>query len=207
MKISVKQKAAVRAKLLEEAARQFATNGFEDTNIDSIALGAGYAKGTIYNYFKSKDELFAEVISEGAGRAVERYNSVKMQRDTRKALRALAVADVSVLREEESFMKVLAAEAMNPRSERYELILSHLGGFIQLITQILEKGLERGDVRDDKPVAQLSLMFLGMLTMLYIQHWQTGGSWPSFDEIPDLAVTLFMDGARRRRGATPSGGL
>lgn len=196
MKISSSQKAIVRKKLLREAAKKFAEQGFEETNIDSIAISAGYAKGTIYNYFNSKEDLFAEVISEAAEQAVTGYRVMPAHENVRESLRELALSDVTVLKSEESFMKVLAAEAMNPRSNRFELILKHLGKFIDLISQILEKGVEKGEIRKDKPVPQLSLIFLGLLTMLYIQHWQSGGVWPSLDEIPELVVTIFMDGAK-----------
>lgn len=195
MKITQLEKSAAKRKFLEEAAKRFSEFGYEDTSIDEIALGAGYAKGTIYNYFKSKEELFAEVISEAAEHAVERYHSAKTHPTARESLRELALADLSVLKEEEPFMKVLAAEAMNPRSDRYGFILTHLGSFIELISNILEDGVQKGEVRSDKPVSQLALLFLGLLTLLYIQHWKSGGNWPSLEEIPGLVITIFMDGA------------
>lgn len=198
MKISRKQKDEVRKRLLSEAAKQFSLNGFDSTNIDSIATGAGYAKGTIYNYFASKEELFAQVIQEAAGRAVARYGSARVGHSIRESLRELAKADVSVLREEEPFMKVLAAEAMNPSSERYDLILSHLGKFLGLISEILERGIGEGEIRSDMPVPQLSLLFMGLLTLMYIQHWKSGGAWPELDDIPDLIVSAFLDGALTR---------
>ena len=195
MKISIEQREAVKKRLLEEAARHFARFGFDATNINEVATGAGYAKGTIYNYFRSKEELFGEVISEAARRTVERYQSRQISGSARTALKELAEADVSVLREEESFMKILVSEALNPRSENYDVILTHLGPFIEKVSKILEEGLEKGEIRTDKPVAQLSIAFLGMLTLLYVQHWKTGGIWPTLEEIPDLVVTLFIDGA------------
>ena len=195
MKISPSQKAVVRRKLLEEAAKHFARLGFDEANINEIATGAGYAKGTIYNYFKNKEELFGEVVAEAARLAVERYRSAPDTRSTKDSLKELARSDVSVLREEEAFIKVLAAEALKPMSENFGLILAHLGEFIQMISEILENGLKKGEVRDDVQVPQLALVFLGLLTLLYIQHWKSDGSWPSLEEIPDLVATLFIDGA------------
>lgn len=163
--------------------------------MNEIALGAGYAKGTIYNYFSSKEELFGEVIAEAARRTVERFRRAPGHSSVKESLRELALADVSVLQEEESFIKVLAGEAMNPRSENYGLILSHMGEFTGMVSSILNTGIENGEIRDDKPTPQLAMVFLGLLTLLYVQHWKTDGAWPSLDEIPDLVVTLFMDGA------------
>lgn len=195
----------MREILLEEAAKHFARTGFEESNINEIAVGAGYAKGTIYNYFRSKEELFGEVIAEAARRAILRYRSAPVYKSVRKSLKQVALADISVLREEEPFIKVLASEAMNPRSENYGLILTHLGEFIEMIARILDVGIENGEIRNDRPTAQMALVFLGLLSLLYIQHWKSGGEWPSLDEIPDLVVTFFLDGAGKEDSGSQSG--
>lgn len=173
--------------------------------MNEIATGAGYAKGTIYNYFKSKEELFGAVIAEAARRTATRYRSAPVHRSARKSLRELVLADISVLREEEPFMKVLASEAMSPKSDNYDLILAHLAEFIEMISGVLDKGIENGEIRKDKPTVQLALIFLGLLTLLYVQHWKSGGGWPSLDEIPDLVVTLFIDGAGHEAPESVSG--
>src|SRR4029450_10196586 len=56
-------------KLLAACGEQFARVGLERANVDAISLAAGYAKGTIYNYFPSKEELFLAVVEEAAAQA------------------------------------------------------------------------------------------------------------------------------------------
>jgi AcrR family transcriptional regulator len=53
-------------KLLEAAAAEFARKGFDAANINEISLAAGFAKGTVYNYFPSKRELILALIDETA---------------------------------------------------------------------------------------------------------------------------------------------
>ncbi len=198
VKISPEEKKAVRKRFLEEAAKHFAKYGFEAANINEIALSASYSKGTIYNYFKSKEELFGEVIAEAAQHTVDHYSLTQRSTSVRSSLKELASADVSILRKEEPFMKVLIGEAMNPQSKNYDLVITHLAPFIEAVSEILEEGLKRHEIREDKPTAQLSLVFLGLLTLLFIQHWKSEGIWPKLDEIPDLVVTLFLDGATKQ---------
>lgn len=169
--------------------------GYEAANINGIVLAAGFAKGTIYNYFRSKDELFGQVIAEAAKRRVTRYSSVANAGPVRDSFRSLAAADLSVFKEEESFMKVLIGEAMSPRPETYDLILMRLSPFIDAISEILNREVQQNEVRTDKPVLQLALVFLGILTLLYIQYWKSREGWPTLDEIPDLAATIFPGGA------------
>ncbi len=59
--------ARTRAEIFEHAARLFRLRGYAATNIDDIMLAAGLTRGAFYAHFKSKDELFAEVVRAGHG--------------------------------------------------------------------------------------------------------------------------------------------
>jgi len=53
-----------RRRLLEVAAEHFARDGLDGANINAISTAAGYAKGTVYNHFPSKEAPFAAVVAE-----------------------------------------------------------------------------------------------------------------------------------------------
>src|SRR5436305_1017142 len=61
-RVTADTKQATRARLLAAAAQEFARAGLERANVDAISLAAGYAKGTIYNYFAPKEELFLAAV-------------------------------------------------------------------------------------------------------------------------------------------------
>jgi AcrR family transcriptional regulator len=194
-RISPEAKDKVRRRLLETAAEHFANHGLGGASVDGISVAAGFAKGTVYNYFESKEQLFGEVLAEGCRRAVQRYASVPHRGSVRECLAALAAADVAVLREEERFMKVVVREAMSFRPEAYPLIVEHLAPYLAEVEKILSRGVASQEIRTDRPTPQLALAFVGVLVLLFVQHWGSGGAWPALEEIPDLAVTLFLDGA------------
>ncbi|MGD8320078.1 MAG: TetR/AcrR family transcriptional regulator [Gemmatimonadota bacterium] len=200
-RITADAKAEARVRLLEAAAAHFAREGLDRASIDAIAVDAGYAKGTVYNYFEGKAQLFLEVIAEGARRAASRYAEVERLGTVRDRLLALAEADVSVVREEEAFQKVVVREALSFRAETYPAIVAHLAPYLQRVEEVLADGARAGEIRGDRPAPQLALIFVGTLALLYVQHWGSGGAWPSLDEIPTLAVSGFLDGAAPR-GAT-----
>ena len=52
------------AEILKAALHEFSVNGFASTRLDDVANRAGICKGTIYLYFKSKEELFVEVVRD-----------------------------------------------------------------------------------------------------------------------------------------------
>jgi len=197
-RLSKKMQQIVRERLVETAARHFGEAGLEGARIDAISQDAGFAKGTVYNYFGSKQELFGAVVEEGARRAAERFLHADPGGPVRARLLAVAQADVSVVREEEAFIKVLVREAMSFRPETYPIIEAHLAPYVIAVAGVLRDGVDQGTVRNDTPLEQLALLFVGTLSMLYVQHWGSNGAWPTLDEIPALAVTSFLDGAAAR---------
>ncbi|WP_422014015.1 TetR family transcriptional regulator [Reyranella sp.] len=93
MPISATRKAAIRAEIVEHAARLFRLRGHAGTNIDDIMLAAGLTRGAFYAHFTSKDALFAEIVRMGHGllprlRAAEKPGAVLdeyLDRDTLSA--------------------------------------------------------------------------------------------------------------------------
>lgn len=47
--------------ILEAAEKLFLANGYEDTIMSQIAIESGFSKGTLYNYFTSKEELYLAI--------------------------------------------------------------------------------------------------------------------------------------------------
>jgi len=201
-RLTAAAKTEVRERLLAAAAEEFAAAGFDAARIDTIAARAGVAKGSVYNYFSTKEDLFAAVIAEGARAAAENFHRLPTGGTTRETLEALAAADVEVVRAQEAFQKVVVREAMSFRPTTYPLVVEHLAPYISAVTGVIESGVASGEVRSDQPSAQLALAFVGILGLLYVQHWGSGGTWPTLDEIPRLAVTLFYDGAGPRDGSS-----
>lgn len=60
--------AEARRKLLDAAVAEFAAQGYAQANINRISRAAGFAQGTIYNYFPSKHALLAAVVGDIAAR-------------------------------------------------------------------------------------------------------------------------------------------
>jgi AcrR family transcriptional regulator len=197
-RVTAESKTLTRERLVRTAAERFARDGFEGASVDRISIEAGFAKGTLYNYFPSKEALFAAVIEQAAQRAAHLYAGSLPGGTARERLLALARADVRVLRGQEPFTRVLVREAMSFRPETYPLIVRHLAPFLSAVEAALADGARRGEVRRDTPPAQLALLFTGLLSMHYVQHWGSGGAWPALDDVPELVVEAFLDGAAPR---------
>lgn len=58
----------VRRRLLDAAIAEFAARGYQAANVNRISQAAGYAQGTVYNYFPSKRALFQAAVADIAAR-------------------------------------------------------------------------------------------------------------------------------------------
>jgi AcrR family transcriptional regulator len=63
-----RRRAMTRQHLLDAAAIVFARNGFHGSTLDEVAATAGFTKGAVYSNFKTKDDLFLELLDERMNR-------------------------------------------------------------------------------------------------------------------------------------------
>lgn len=195
-RITVEAKQDNRLRLLEAAAEEFARRGLQGANVNEISLAAGLAKGTIYNYFPSKQELFLAVVEE-ACRLAEQSAAPMPEASTAARLENVLAADLEWARAHEPFARVLVREALNPDPELYPRIVEAAAPFLDRVVAILRDGVERGEVRPDLPVERLALILVGLSELVMIQHWGSGGAWPQLEEIPSFVTDLFLRGADR----------
>lgn len=169
-RISAQQRVQVRQALLVSAARHFAEHGLTGANINRISTDAGYAKGTVYNYFPSKEALFSAVLEGGSEQAVARYRARDIQGSITDHLLALAEEDVRLVRDHEDFMKTLIREMPAVRTQTRALIDTSMAPLITEVIMMVQRGQDDGTVRTD-------------------------GAWPTWAQLPARTVTLFVEGA------------
>ncbi len=198
VRVTERVKGATRVRLLEAAAVEFAREGLDGANINRISVAAGLAKGTVYNYFSSKEELFFAVVTESCERAAAGARAVRRDAPTVQRLRALVESDVGWAREHEAFARVLVRQALSGDPRFHPRVLEAAAPFLSAVVDVLADGADRGEIRDDVPAVQLALIFTGLGELALVQHWGSGGAWPALAEIPDLVVRLFMEGAAPR---------
>ncbi|MDE3069912.1 MAG: TetR/AcrR family transcriptional regulator, partial [Acidobacteriota bacterium] len=102
-RVNRQTKEATRERLLEAAAVEFAARGLEGANINEISLAAGLAKGTVYNYFPSKEALFLAVCEHGLALAARAAEAPPPEASLEERLRAALEAEVAWARAHESF--------------------------------------------------------------------------------------------------------
>ena len=144
-----------RDAILRAAIDVFAERGFFNAQVADVARAAGVAAGTVYLYFKSKDDLLVSIFErsmrEGltGGRA-----AVANLRDPRERLRRLARAHLARLGHDRNLAIVFQVELRQSTKfmERFSatLLRDYLGLIREAIADGQREGLFRADVRSEE---------------------------------------------------------
>jgi AcrR family transcriptional regulator len=181
--------------ILEAALEVFASRGYSAARLDDVAAGAGISKGTLYLYFKNKEELFkavvrhhilanlaeAETLVQGSARATpELMKGVLMAFGT-----ALTTTRAGVI------PKLIVAESGNfPDLARF-YAEEVVGRGFRLIAALLERGKARGDLRAvDGAVAPPVIMGPMLLLALWKNVFEPHAE-PKLD--PQQYLSAYLD--------------
>jgi AcrR family transcriptional regulator len=175
--------------LLEAAAEAFAEDGYQSANINRISLAAGFAKGTIYNYFPSKRALMLAVIDDIAGSHIRFIMEwVGQVDDPDGRLAAFFEAGFAWVTEQISSGRIMIAMLYGPDEEfRIHMYQAYLPLFQFVAEQIVGLGIEQGRFRDLEPTATA-----GLLMTIYLgtasQTNEEGRTWIDPRQVSDFAV-------------------
>jgi AcrR family transcriptional regulator len=99
------------AGILEAARKIFAKKGFHDATVDDIATTAGVAKGTVYLYYGSKQEVYFAALKFGISQMYAvLVQEVRRASTSEQKLRALIAAKLAYFDENRDFFKIYYSE-------------------------------------------------------------------------------------------------
>src|SRR3954447_19704252 len=184
-----------RSDIVSAALRLFAAKGFAATRLDDVAEAAGIAKGTVYLYFETKEELFREVVRQELLPTLDRFEEAAAAHQGPAAdLLRLLLAGLARLIDSDAgaIPKLVVCEAGNfPEIARF--YADEVVGRGQLLLErIVKRGVERGEFR---PVDTAHILpgFIGpVLLMLLWRHSIGRHAERQFDPEAVLATQLDM---------------
>ena len=178
-------------KLLQAAAAEIAQKGFAVANINKISLAAGFAKGTIYNYFSGKRELMLALIDEVA-RTHTRFivNEVEMETDPTQKLVRFFSAGFDYVKQYPNQSRIAIHVIYGHDDEfKQQIYAAYEDLFALLINQIITDGVEQGEF---KPVdADITA---GFLMSLYLGSCSQVGAGGNVWFNPDQVATFVLEG-------------
>jgi TetR/AcrR family fatty acid metabolism transcriptional regulator len=132
-----------RKKILDSATKVFAKMGFSNTRIQDVALEAGIAHGTVYLYFKSKDELFISIFQESLGELIKYADSEIQKKDNAEdKLRRMISLQLDVIEENPDLTKLILIEFPRTGNFLNDNNIDVLANYIDLIGNIISDGIK-----------------------------------------------------------------
>ena len=147
-------------KLIEEI-------GFSALTMDKVAQKAGIAKGTVYLYFKDKDDLLEKVLSSGLEKMFERIKiRVVNESGSYNKLKSLINENIMHIYENRYFFKTIFLDEVNvvflkkKSKESYNLRRKRYTDFI---ADIIKSGVESGELRKDINFSKTAYMLVALI--------------------------------------------
>jgi AcrR family transcriptional regulator len=195
MRVTTETKETTRGLLLAAAAEEFGRVGFERTSIDAVSIAAGFAKGTVYNYFASKEALFLAVVEEAISQMVGTA-SASLVATVRERVRATLASFCAWAGEHDALARVLVRECLMGTPGLYPRVIVAETPLVGELERLVREGARTGEIRDDLPAELLALALAGLADLALAQRWASDGAGPTLEQIPELVVQALL-GPRR----------
>lgn len=145
------RKAAKRERILDAAVLEIARHGYYGTTVSAIAKRAGVADGTIYLYFRSKEDVLVSIFE----RAMRRFSSQAQQivdeagAAAEDKLRRIVALHLALLGEDRDLAVIFQVEFRHTIHVLELLSRSRIRDYLALIARVLEQGKIEGAFRAD----------------------------------------------------------
>ncbi len=199
-----------RRRIMEAAERLFTSRRVHEITLDEVAKAARVGKGTIYQYFEDKDDLFFQVAASGFDELCELLRErVPGGVGFESQLLSAAKQTSGFFDRRRQLFRMMQGEDSRMywlTGKMRERWLGKRKKLVSTVSEIMEKGAAEGKVRRDVPPEALASLFLGMLRASARELAEGPGSSRS----DELIVDVFCHGAwaseeKARRQRRPSG--
>ncbi len=191
-KVSANERAATRTRLLEAGKAEFAERGLAGARFDEIAVAAGHAKGTIYNYFDSKEELFFTIVGEWCALLVDAIDA-EPQGSARQRLRRVAELDVEIARKDPDLALVVVQQMPTLVVSHASAVNAALEPGLARLAAIVRAGLEAGEFRSAQSADTIVRLFLSTLSSFELEALLPDTEF-ALDDVVGLLDRHFLEG-------------
>ncbi|HZP48447.1 MAG TPA: TetR/AcrR family transcriptional regulator C-terminal domain-containing protein [Vicinamibacterales bacterium] len=183
-----------RDAILRAAIDVFADRGYFNAQVADVARAAGVAAGTVYLYFRSKDDLLVSIFERSMRVALEEGRQVlERTRDPRERLRQFARLHLGRLGRDRNLAIVFQVELRQSTKfmERFSSTL--LRDYLGLIRDAIADGQRDGAFRDDvKPTVAAKVLFGALDEMA--TNWILSKRRYALEPEADAVLDLFVNG-------------
>lgn len=194
-----KKEAKIREKIIKHALKIFAQKGYFRTTVDDIAQATGVAKGTLYLYFKNKQDLYIATIDEHFNRALEELSAIAAKTTTpSEKMEEIAVNFIDYFKHLKTSYVLFTFENINLKGKTlkniHSVIEPKIKEMIEIISKIIKSGIHTNEFRKVDPKVA-AFYFISTVRAIFLSNFYTS-------DVPfktDTVLKLFFEGLKKRR--------
>ncbi|BET18604.1 fatty acid metabolism transcriptional regulator FadR [Bacillus velezensis] len=182
--MTLNQKRPKYMQIIDAAVEVIAENGYHQSQVSKIAKQAGVADGTIYLYFKNKEDILISLFKEKMGQFIERMEEEVKEKTTAKEKLALVIKQHFTLLGNDRHLAIVTQLELRQSNIKLRLKINDiLKGYLNMLDTILTEGIESGEWKDNLDVRLARQMIFGTID-------ETVTTWVMNDQkydLPDLS--------------------
>ena len=180
--------------ILRAAIRVFARSGFFNSKVADVAREAGVADGTVYLYFKNKDDIlvsiFNHVMDEALGAGRKRLDEIG---DPREKLKRIVHAHLDCLGRDRDLAIVFQVELRSSTKFMEQFSATKVSDYLDLIRSVIEEGQRAGVFRKGLNTTIAAKVLFGALDEM-TTNWVLSRRRYSLVSTADSVIDLLLNG-------------
>ena len=186
-----------KKEIFDAAMKVFARNGFRGTEVDEIAKLIDVGKGTIYNYFSTKEKLFFALVDKGLDELANAVLGELKEQDTPLVkIEKVVSAYLHFFEKHKDFYSILVHEKSEFQERVRKKYMKKYFTYLNKIEEIFKEGIRKGQIRkmDIRPtVYAISELLNG-----FIYIWLLEGGKRSLTKQAPLILGICFSGIAKR---------
>ena len=190
-----------RELILRAATKVFARNGYFNSKVADIARAADVADGTVYLYFKSKEEILHSIFDQNMADAIKSGRElIKNVSDPREQLRRIAQLHLQRLGADRDLAVVFQVELRGSTKFMEEFSAAGFAEYLTLIRSTFEEGQRAGVFRADLNANVVAKILFGALDEM-ATNWILSKRRYKLAPMADEVLDIFLNGVNKRESS------
>ena len=193
-KSSRKGASGKREAILRAATRVFARNGYFNSKVADIARAANVADGTVYLYFKSKEEILHSIFDQNMAEAIASGRKlIEKISDPKEKLRRIAMLHLERLGADRDLAIVFQVELRGSTKFMQEFSAAGFAEYLILLRKTFEEGQRSGVFRKNLNAKLVSKILFGALDEM-ATNWIISKRSYKLEPMAEVVMDVFLNG-------------
>jgi AcrR family transcriptional regulator len=189
-----------RTAILEQAGKIFAVKGFHNTTVAEIAGASGFAVGTLYQFFESKERLYTVLLTEKLGTMYAGIQkAVAEETDLLRKIDVLVATQFRFVENNAEFCSIFVrGDHLSLSEGSVELrkrMVSDYAVYVAFIEGVMRDGISAGILKKMDP-RMMAAALTGIVNS-YASKWLTVAEGASLIDNVRFVVDIFLQGVKR----------